>query len=295
MLTFNGVIPPMITPFAVNGQIDYAAHEHNVNYWNQCQLGGLLVLGSNSEAVYLDDSEKLELIGRTVQWANSDYPILVGTGMESTISTIRLTNKAAAKGAHAALIITPHYYKSRMNDAAIIQHFTEIADQSDIPVLIYNVTKYTGINVSLQAIQTLSQHPNIIGMKDSSGSIGQLVQLQQVASYAFQVMTGTAAIWLPALQLGVKAAIMALANCAPKACVRLQQAIATNPEHAEAIYRKLVPVNQMVTAGFGIAGLKHACDLMGLKGGYVRKPLQPLSEDGKSTMEKALRSSGLIT
>ena len=295
MLTLKGAIPPMITPFKENGAIDFEAHSHNVAYWNECQLGGLLVLGSNSEAVFLSKKEKLELLKMTVSLADTSYPILVGSGMESTLETIRLTNDAATHGAQAALIITPHFYQSAMTDRALIDHFLTLADQCDIPILIYNVTKFTGINVSTAVVKILSQHPNIIGMKDSSGNLSQLIQLQAATTGEdFQVLTGTASVWLPALEMGVEAAIMALANCAPKACVQLQQDYLAGKTHVTNDYRQLVVVNHLVTAGMGVPALKHACDLMGLKGGHLRKPLQPLTEAGKQTVEDTLRQAKLI-
>ena len=295
MRTLKGAIPPMITPFKENGGIDFEAHSHNIAYWNDCQLGGLLVLGSNSEAVFLSKKEKLELLKMTVSMADTSYPILIGSGMESTIETIRLTNEAAEHGAQAALIITPHFYQSAMTDRALINHFLTLANQCDIPILIYNVTKFTGVNVSTTVIEILSQHPNIIGMKDSSGNLSQLIQLQAAtADQDFQVLTGTASIWLPALALGVEAAIMALANCAAKACVQLQQGFQAGKANVTDDYRRLIAVNQLVTAGMGIPALKYACDLMGLKGGQVRQPLQSLAEVGKQIVENTLRQAKLI-
>jgi len=147
-IQIKGVIPPMITPFNENGDVDYQLFAENVEKWNKDNLAGYLVLGSNSETVYLNEEEKLELIKITVETAKKDRLILAGTGMESTRETIKLTNKAAKLGVHAALILTPFYYGGKMNDEALIQYFTDVADNVDIPVLIYNVPKFTHINVS---------------------------------------------------------------------------------------------------------------------------------------------------
>ncbi len=288
-MTFKGVIPPMITPFHENGKIDFEAHTYNVNRWSGAGLGGMLVMGSNSEAVFLSENEKLDLVKITVDNTPEDFAVLAGTGMESTIGTIDLTNKVAAKGAVGALVLTPNFYKGHMTDGALIAHFTEVADQTAIPILIYNVPKYTGINVSKKVVAELSQHPNITGMKDSSGNIGQLVQLQAIAADDFQILTGTASIWLPALQLGVEAAIMALANCAPEACVRVQSLYEAGEwKAAEDLYRLLVPVNHAVTAGFGIAGLKYACASNGYESGFVRSPLSELSNGQKEELDAIL-------
>ena len=294
-LTIRGVIPPMITPFTPEGAVDLAAHAANVQRWNEAGLSGYLVLGSNSEAVYLNEREKLQLIECTCNNAASGHLILAGTGMESTRETIHLTREAAGAGAHAALIITPSFYQEQMKDDAQIRHFQAIADASPIPVLMYNVTKYTGINLSPRAVGILSEHPNIIGMKDSSGSIPQLVQYQKAAADGFNILVGTASAWYPALTLGVTGAVMALANCAPAECVRVQQWFGQGrAADAEALYRRLFPVNQAVTATYGIAGLKYACALRGYQGGSVRSPLPELSEQQKVEVKEILREAGLV-
>lgn len=294
-LTLTGVIPPMITPFTENGELDLAAHTANVKLWNETGLRGYLVLGSNSEAVYLNEKEKLKLVECTRENARPEHLILAGTGTESTRETIHLTREAARAGAQAALIITPSFYQDQMKDEAQIRHFQAIADASPIPVLMYNVTKYTGVNLSPRAVGVLSRHPNIIGMKDSSGSIPQLVQYQKAAAKDFTILMGTASAWYPALTLGVSGAIMALANCAPVECVRVQQLFDEGRRaEAEILYRRLFPVNQAVTATYGIAGLKYACALRGYQGGFVRSPLAELSEQQKREVKAILEAAELL-
>ncbi|MCO6480518.1 MAG: dihydrodipicolinate synthase family protein [Phaeodactylibacter sp.] len=295
-LTLTGVIPPMITPFTRDGAADFDAHAANVKRWNEAGLRGYLVLGSNSEAVYLNEREKLHLIEQTRENAGPGHLILAGTGMESTRETIHLTKEAARAGAHAALIITPSFYQEQMKDEAQARHFLAIADAAPIPVLMYNVTKYTGINLSPRAVGRLSRHPNIIGMKDSSGSIPQLVQYQQAtAGENFTILVGTASAWYPALTLGVDGAVMALANCAPRECVRVQQLFGQGQKKdAEELYRRLFPVNQAVTATYGIAGLKYACTLRGYQGGFVRSPLPELNEQQKAEVKEILEEAGLL-
>lgn len=292
--TITGVIPPMITPFDKTGEIDLPSHIYNIKKWNQSNLAGYLVLGSNSEAVFLTEKEKLQLIETTATNAKADRVILAGTGMESTKETIHLTNNAAKAGAHAALIVTPFYFRAQMTPQALVRHYTTIADAATIPILIYNVTKYTGINITPAAIGTLSQHPNIIGMKDSSGSIPQLIQFQATATKNFSILVGTASAWYPALNLGVKGAIMALANCAPEACILIQQLFKQGrTAEAEALYRRVFPVNNAVTATFGVAGLKYACSQLGFKGGFVRSPLSGLKDNEKAAIDGILSTARL--
>ena len=217
-MKIKGIMPPVITPFKENGDVDYASYVNNIEKWNKDRLTGYLALGSNSETVYLTEEEKLNLIKETVRTAKKDRLIMVGTGMESTRETIDLTNKAAKVGAQAALILTPFYYGGAMTSKALIEHYTDVANNCDIPILIYNVPKFTNINVKMDALQELSEHSNIIGMKDSSGNVPQLATFKRLLPEDFNIMVGTASALFPALTLGIDAAIMALANSHPNEC-----------------------------------------------------------------------------
>lgn len=194
----KGVIPPMITPFKENGDADYEKFVRNIKKWNKTGLVGYLALGSNGETSYLTDEEKLKLVELTVQNASKDKFVMVGTGLESTKATIELTNKAADLGAKCALILTPNYYGGKMGDEAQIEYFEEVADKSKIPILIYNVTKFTHINISPKVVSILSKHLNIIGMKDSSGNLAQLISFMTAGlDKEFNLMVGTASAWYP--------------------------------------------------------------------------------------------------
>lgn len=294
-IDINGVIPPMITPFDKNDGVDYDRFAGNIEKWNGYDLAGYLVLGSNSETVYLTEEEKLKLIELTVKHKKTGKIVVAGTGMESTSATIDLTNKAAGLGADCALIVTPFYYGGKMNDEALIKFYTDVADNVRIPIMIYNVTKFTHINISPSAVGVLCRHRNIIGMKDSSGNVSQLIDLKKAVGDAeFNLMVGTASVWYPALTLGVKAAVMALANCCPDECIEIQKEFESgNTENARELYERIFPVNSAVTGKYGIAGLKYACDLLGFEGGYVRKPLLQLKENEKIELAEILKNAEL--
>lgn len=294
-LLIEGVIPPMVTPFKESGEVDYAKHERNLEKWNREDLSGYLVLGSNSETAFLSEGEQRDLIQTTVRLAAKDRLILAGTGKESATETVRSTNEAAQLGVAAALVLTPFFYSASMTDDALIEYFALVADRAEIPILIYNVPKFTHKNVSLRVVRELSGHPNIIGMKDSSGDIPQLAAFLRVVDPNWNLMVGTAAAWFPALTLGVRAGIFALANCAPGSCAAVQRAFsAGNLVKARETYLRILPVNTAVTATYGIAGLKHAADLMGYEGGAVRSPLLPLSPEAKDDIGDTLREAGLL-
>jgi len=294
-LNIKGAIPPMITPFKENGAVDFDGHAMNMDLWNKTTLGGYLVLGSNSETAYLNEKEKIELISITVKHAKQGRTILAGTGMESAQETIALTGKAADLGVDAALVLTPSFYSGKMNDEALISFFTKVADSVPIPVLIYNVPKFTHVNISFNAVRELCKHPNILGMKDSTGDFSQLIKFKSIVPDDFCLIVGTASIWLPALTIGIRAGILALANCAPEACAEVQRLFEENKfNEANELYLRLHPVNAAVTETFGVPGLKYACDLRGYRGGHVRNPLLPIKNEDKPRMLDIMQKAGLI-
>lgn len=280
----------MITPFLENGDVDYDGFTANIQQWNKDRLAGYLVIGSNSETVYLNEQEKLELVRLTAKNAAQGRVVMAGTGLESARETIAFTNKCAKLGAHSALVLTPFYYGGSMDTKAMIKYFTAVADSSDIPILIYNVSKFTHVNVSADAVAELSRHPNIVGMKDSNGDVPQLATFLRVADPSFQIMTGTFSAWFPALTLGITATISAMANCCPNEIADVQELFdAGNWEGARALYQRMFPVNAAVTGAFGIAGLKFAADYTGYRGGYVRNPLSDSSEADKAKLTDILK------
>lgn len=293
--SIQGVIPPMMTPFRENEKVDYEMFVRNVNRWNKEELGGYLVLGSNSEASSLSEVEKLKLISLTVEHAKKGRIVLAGTGLESAKETLRLTEKAAALGVDAVLVLTPSYYADQMTDDALIGYFSFVADHSPIPILIYNVPRYTHINVSVNVVSRLSGHPNIIGMKDSRGDISQVELFVKNAAKDFQVIVGSASVWYPSLHLGVTSGILALSNFAGAQCARIRSCFKSGDlQTAEELHKRFLPVNTAVTITYGIAGLKYAAILVGYEGGCVRRPLQPLDEDSKRNLRNILQSAGLL-
>jgi 4-hydroxy-2-oxoglutarate aldolase len=293
--TLKGIIPPMMTPFREDGKLDYGMFERNIGHWNKDKLAGYLVLGSNSEAAYLTEAEKVRLMKLTVEGARKGRVLLAGTGMESTRETLRLTEKAAAFGFTAALVLTPSYYIDQMTEEALIAHFTFIADRSPIPILIYNVPKYTHFNVSAGAVRVLSGHPNIAGMKDSKGDISQVEAFVKGSSPRFKVMVGSASVWYPAMHLGVTAGILAISNFAGNQCAEIQALFdAGEFEKAEALHQVMLSVNTAIITTYGVAGLKYAGTLAGYEGGFVRSPLLSLTEESKKTIRDVLLESQIL-
>jgi 4-hydroxy-2-oxoglutarate aldolase len=221
--------------------------------------------------------------------------VIAGTGCESTTETLRLTEDCARLGAHAALAVTPHYYAGRMSETALIKHFSELADHSPIPILLYNVPKFTHINMAADFVARLSEHPNIVGLKDSTGNVIQLQEILIGVAKDFNVLVGTAGVLFSGLTIGCVGAISALANVAPEACVEIFDWVkAGDLDAARELQLKMIPVNQAVTAIYGVPGLKVAMDMVGYFGGDPRLPLLPSSKQERSEIEAILKKAGLL-
>ena len=295
-VNIEGIFPPIATPF-VDGRVAHDRLKENLDRWNKTELAGYAVFGSNGESVYLDQEEKLAMVDTVKQNLPQGKLLIAGTGCESTEATVRLTNLAAERGADAALVVTPHYFGGKMDNVALKKHYLTIADGADIPILIYNVPKFTGINVGPDLVSSVAEHPNIIGIKDSSGNIAQVGEMivTTPSPPSFHVLAGSAGHLLAALALGASGGILALANVAPDECCRIFDDF-RNGKHADAreLQLKLLGANKAVTAHFGVPGLKAALDMVGYYGGDPRPPLPPLGEGQRNQLREILKRADLI-
>jgi 4-hydroxy-2-oxoglutarate aldolase len=277
LFNFKGIIPPMVTPFDDTGAIRYDAFERNIEKYIEAGVEGYLVLGSNGESVYLEHSEKLKLIEAARRKVPASMTLLAGTGVESTQATITLTKEAADRGADAVLVKNPFYFKSQMTFDVYMAHYTAVADASAIPVIIYNVPVFTGVPLQSRLVIELAKHPNILGMKDSSGDVKLISEvIWNTDAAKFPVLAGAAATLFPAMAAGARGGIIALACAAPKATLALYRAFAAGDyKKAGAIQRIIAPAAGAVTEKHGIAGLKAAMELEGYQAGVPRRPLLP--------------------
>jgi 4-hydroxy-2-oxoglutarate aldolase len=294
-ISLRGVFPPIPTPFDAAGEVAYQALSENLVRWNEHDLAGYVVLGSNGEGVLLSDEEKLRVLETCRKAIAPGKLMIAGTGCESTRQTIALTRKAADVGADAALVVTPHYYKGKMTADALVAHFNAVADASPVPIILYNVPSNTGVDMDAATIARLAQHPNIIGVKDTAGNITKLGDTVRLTDRSFQVLAGSAGFFLPGLVVGAVGGVLALANIAPEQALdiyRLAQR-GTWDEAAE-LQRRMLPVNAAVTARFGIAGLKTALDMLGYYGGPVRLPLLDLADGERQALQAVLVAGGIL-
>jgi 4-hydroxy-2-oxoglutarate aldolase len=293
-INLKGVFPPITTPF-IDGRVAHDKLAFNIEKWANTGLKGFVVLGSNGEYVYLSEKEKRAVVETVVKAAPDDKLIIAGTGCESTQETIKLTNDCAEYGAHAALVITPHYYGGKTSDAALISHFTAIADNAAIPLLLYNVPKFTHVSMTAKVVTRLAEHPNIIGLKESSGNVNLLGQYINNVDADFQVLVGTAGVLFGGLTIGCAGGILALANVAPQKCVEIFDLVnAGKFEEAKKLQLKMIPPNNAVTAIYGVPGLKAAMDMLGYFGGEPRSPLLPASEKEKQEIREILEQAELL-
>ena len=280
MKPFAGIYTPIATPFRDDGTVDERALAANVSRWMTTPLTGLVVLGSNGEAASLEDAEADRVVEIVRAGVPSSRPLIAGTGRESTRATIAATRRAAAAGADAALVRTPSFFKPQMTSDAFVRHFTEVADASPVPVLLYNVTLYTGVNLLPDAVERLAVHPNIVGIKESGSDIGQIAEYVARTPDDFTVLAGSATTLVHALCAGCDGAILALASLAPAECVSMATLVREKRlDEATALQRRLMPLARSVGTTYGVPGLKAALELKGYAGGPPRPPLRPVSSE----------------
>jgi 4-hydroxy-2-oxoglutarate aldolase len=289
MLKLQGIYPPIATPFDHEGNIYKVKVRHNVERWNRVGLSGYVVCGSTGESVYLSFEEKLELFGLVAEAAAPEKQLLAGTGVESVRETVALTNKAAEMGYKAAMVRTPHYYKNLLaRGEAQALYFRAVADQSKIPLMIYNWPQATGIDIPADTVSLLSEHPNIIAIKESSGNLEKVMQMIRTVKKGFQVLVGSAPTLYPSFAIGAVGAVLAHANAAPYSVVAIWEAFRTRENEAALDWQNRIGrAAALVTTKYGIPGLKHAMDLNGYYGGPPRLPLTPVGPEAKREIEEA--------
>jgi 4-hydroxy-2-oxoglutarate aldolase len=291
---FTGIYPALVTPFKggpLGDEVDHEAFARNIRLLNAFGLAGYLVLGSTGECVSLTDDEAVRLAGIVRETAAPGKLVIAGTGKESTVLTIAFTRRMAEAGADAALVRPPSYFKGKMTREALKRHYLAVADAAPIPVILYNVPQNTGIVIDPDLVVELSYHPNIVGLKESSGSMPYLVEIIRRLPADFSYLVGSGFLILPALLMGACGAILAVANAAPALCVEIERLFRKgNVREAAERQLDLVPLNKMVMETHGISGLKYAMGTAGFEGGLVRLPLLPLDEKAAAEIDALMEA-----
>lgn len=292
----SGLLLPITTPFTSSEVIDVAGLTSNIEKWNRVGVTGYVVLGSTGERVNLDEREYLQVIETARQATPDNLSFIAGAGQQSTTGTIREVERAHSSGAEAALVITPNFYKAAATQDALIRHYTAVADASSIPIILYSMPDLTGIKIEPETAARLSQHQNIIGIKDSSNDVTKFAETLQVVPKDFAVMIGNGTVFCEALQAGARAGILAVGCAAPEICLEIYRAVqAGEIDHASALQEKLTPLARAVTKTYGIGGLKTAMEMAGYVGGEVRAPLQMPSEPAREEIDSLIRDAALAS
>jgi 4-hydroxy-tetrahydrodipicolinate synthase len=288
--TLNGIFVPNITPFTRNGELDLKALRVCVNFWLENGVSGLVPCGSNGEAPYLSRQERMKVIETVVDEANGKIPVIAGTGSMSTRETIDFTKDAKDLGVDAALIVTPFYFKPTNRE--IHEHYRTVSETVDIPIVVYNVPKFTGFSLEPVFIQQLvSENKKIIGLKDSSGNIGAITETIRLVSDKISVLAGTADVALPTLLLGGKGAVLAVANVFPKLCCQLYESIKNGKfEKAKTLQKRISFANEVLVKRYNqLSAIKEALKMQELPCGYPRKPALPLENEEKKAVQNLLQ------
>lgn len=278
-MNLEGIFVPHVTPFNENEEINEEVLRELVNYFIDAGLHGLVTLGSNGEFPYLSFEEKLRVLKIVVDEVNNRVPVISGVGAPSTKETIRFAKEAWNIGAEAFLVVPPYYFKP--NDKEVFAHYSRVAEKIDAPIILYNVPKFTGYNISLNVIERLvEEYSSIIGIKDSSGSIGRIAELIRRVGDKISILGGTGDVIYPTLTLGGHGAVVAIANVAPRMCVELYNAFQEKRfDEAKLLQVKLNYLNEIVVKKYNqLSAIKEAMNLQGLKVGCPRYPSLPLEE-----------------
>lgn len=289
-MNLSGVFAPIPTPIDEQDRVDTQRLRSALDKWMERPLAGVVVLGSNGEAALLDEVESDRVVVAARESIPRDKTMIVGTGRESTQATIKATKRAAELGADYVLVRTPGFFKSQMTTDVFVRHYTAVADASPVPVLLYNFTAVTGVNLLPAAVSQIAAHKNVIGMKESGGDIAQITDVIANTPDDFQMLAGTLGTFYAALCVGCVGGILAPACVVAEACARLfELQRAGRHDEAERLQKQLLPIAKLLGGGgYGVAGLKAALAVIGYDVGIPRPPLMPAPQAAYATLRDAL-------
>ena len=287
-MKIQGIFPALATCFDGGGNLYKQKVLHNIHKLNEIALSGYLVCGSTGETPLLSTEERVQLMEWVKEASAEGKTLIAGVGAESVHETVRIANRAAEAGFHIALALTPFYYRNQMHRPETqAQYFRAVADQSKLPLMIYNIPQVTGYDLPVETIAALSHHPNIVGMKDSSGNLEKLTESIRAVRPGFQVLSGAGRNFWEALQAGASGAVLAIANPLPYACVTVWEAFRMRDHDAGRDWQSRIgPASHVVGKKYGIPGLKYAMELNGYYGGPPRLPMIPPSAEAKAEIER---------
>ena len=289
-MNLTGVFAPIPTPIDEQDRVDTHRLRIALEKWAKRPLTGFVVLGSNGEAALLDELESDRVVVAAREAIPREKTMIVGTGRESTQAAIKASRRAAELGADYVLVRTPGFFKSQMTTDVFVTHYTAVADASAVPVLLYNFTAVTGVNLLPAAVTRLATHPNIAGMKESGGDLAQISEVIATTPDDFQMLSGSLSTFYASLCVGCVGGILAPACVVAEACARLYDlSRAGRHEDAQRLQRQLLPIARLLGGGgYGVAGLKAALAVVGYDVGVPRPPLAHAPEAAYAAVREAL-------
>jgi 4-hydroxy-2-oxoglutarate aldolase len=292
----HGIFPPVTTNFDdVTGEIAPIRLRENLRRWVDQPIDGIVLFGSTGEGVLLDEDEKVRLTAMSREVVPAGFPLIAGASAESTRAAARLTQRLAAEGADVMLVHPPAYFGPYLPVAAMLDYFRAVADASPVPVLLYHIPKYTKVTLEAGFIAELMRHPNVAGLKDSSGDIKRFADFTTACDSSCRLFVGNGALLYTALELGAAGGILGVADIAPALCAELVREFrAGNTRNAGRIQSRLTPLHKEIVAAFGAVGVKAALDLLGWAGGAPRAPLKGLSEKDRQQVARVMQEAGIL-
>jgi 4-hydroxy-2-oxoglutarate aldolase len=291
-MKLEGIFPPLTTPFRPDESLALDELRANVKRYNATGVAGYVVTGSTGEAVLLCADEIEKVWAAVAEAAAPGLTLIAGTGTDSTAETIRRTNRAAALGYHCALVKTPYYYKPQMTSEAQIEHFHRVAEGSRIPILIYVVPQFTGVALEAPTVARLAEHPNVAGIKESSGQLQRIAQIIQSTPPRFQTLVGSGTTIYPSLALGAVGGILAVADFLPELCVEVYESVRSRDfARAHAAQFRLLEPTAVIVGKHGVAGVKYAMERRGYYGGPARRPFLPLTAAQRKEIDATLAAA----
>jgi 4-hydroxy-2-oxoglutarate aldolase len=295
-MDLTGVFAPLPTPFDENDRVDPRRLRAALQQWLATPLDGFVVLGTNGEIGLIADDECDLVVETARSVVPSGRPLVAGAGRESTQATVRAVRRAASLGADAVLVRTPAFFKGEMTHDNLVRYYRAVADASPVPVLLYNFTNATGVNLTPATAAVLAEHPNVVGIKESGSDIAQIGDLVALTPPGFRVLSGSATIFYSALCAGAAGGILALAALLPDACARLFDLVrAERLDEARTLQRRLVAVARLISGRYGVPGLKAALALRGWDVGPPRPPLAPVGAAAIAELKDALAAFEVVT
>ena len=291
--SFEGSIVAMVTPFR-DGKVDEVKIRELVQFHVKNGTDAIVPCGTTGESPTLSHAEHKRVVEVTIEAAAGRIPVVAGTGSNSTAEAIDLTQHAKKAGADGVLMVCPYYNKP--TQAGLVAHYKAVAAAVDIPIIMYNIPGRTGVNMLTETVAALAGLPNIVGMKEASGSLEQMTEVISLCGDRLTVVSGDDTLTLPLMAVGGKGVISVVANIVPKETAEMTRAALNGDwKRAKELHLRLFPLCKAMFYETNPIPVKTAMQLLGRLNGELRLPLCPMSQANRDKLQKALQAYGLLS